>query len=68
MGIGTSGFTTTYIAYIPLLWPTKVPEMIALIKTTTGKNIKYYLGLGIMVGPLIGVGFYNIFSDPSLKY
>ena len=43
MGIGTSGFTTTYIAYIPLLWPTKVPEMIALIETTTG--------LGVMVGP-----------------
>ena len=60
MGMATSSFTTTYLAYIPILWPTKVPDMIALIETLTG--------LGTMVGPFIGVGFYNIFREPSLKY
>ena len=51
MGMAISGFTTTYISCIALFWPTKIPEMIALVETTTGKNINYYLGLGIMVGP-----------------
>lgn len=68
MGMGTSGFIATYFAYVPLLWPTKVPEIIALIETFTGKVFIIILGVGIMIGPFIGIGFYNIFSDPSLKY
>ena len=66
--MGCLGFTATYFSYVPILWPTKVPETIALIESFTGKNINYYLGVGLLVGPFIVVGIYNIFSDPSLKY
>jgi len=55
-----SGYGTTYFSYIPLLWPTKVPQMIAIVEISTG--------LGIMLGPIIGSGFYSIFDNPSMKY
>ena len=39
MGMGISGFTATYFAYVPILGPTEVQEMISLIESFTGNNI-----------------------------
>lgn len=48
MGMARSGYGSATFAYAPMLWPDKVPRMIAMMESATG--------LGLMMGPIIGAG------------
>ena len=61
MGMARSGYGSATFAYAPMLWPEKVPRMIAMMESATG--------LGLMMGPIIGAGIAGIFGDnEELRY
>lgn len=61
MGMARSGYGSATFAYAPMLWPHKVPRMIAMMESATG--------LGLMMGPIIGAGIAGMFgSNEELRY
>lgn len=51
-GTGAAFFGTSFLAYVPMLFPNKVEKMIGISELAAG--------LGFLVGPITGSSLYNL--------